>query len=145
MDLKALVFSTLALSLVPCQADIATKPIAKGFERPVWAGVPEGEDGKLWVMEQAGRVWIVDIASGKWSDKPFLDIKDLVSRKSNEEGLLGLAFAKDFQTSGRYYVNYTDKKEQTKIVRYTSKDKTTTDPATAEELMVSQPTVSNQL
>ena len=136
MDLKALVFSTLALSLVPCQADIATKPIAKGFERPVWAGVPEGEDGKLWVMEQAGRVWIVDIASGKWSDKPFLDIKDLVSRKSNEEGLLGLAFAKDFQTSGRYYVNYTDKKEQTKIVRYTSKDKTATDPATAEELMV---------
>lgn len=136
MDLKAVIFSALTVSLLPIHAEIATKPIASGFNRPVWAGVPQGVDGKLWVMEQDGRVWIVDLSTGKWSDEPFLDVRELVSRKGNEEGLLGLAFAKDFETTGRYYVNYTDKAKQTKIVRYTSKDKKTTDPATAEEIMV---------
>jgi glucose/arabinose dehydrogenase len=137
MKLRTLALSAVTASLSPLlHAEVATKPIAKGFERPVWAGVPEGTAGKLWVMEQAGRVHILDVATGEWKGKPFLDISDLVTRKGNEEGLLGLAFAKDFATSGRFYVNYTDKEKQTKIVRYTSKDKLTTDPATAEELLV---------
>lgn len=136
MKLKTLALSIFALSIAPGFAEIATKPVAKGFERPVWAGVPEGVEGKLWVMEQAGRIWIVDLKSGTRSKQPFLDINSLVSRKGNEEGLLGLAFAKDFKTSGRYYVNYTDKEKQTKIVRYVSKDQETTDLSTADELLV---------
>ena len=44
-------------------AEIGTKLVAKGFKRPVWAGVPEGTEGKLWVMEQEGRVWIVDLSN----------------------------------------------------------------------------------
>lgn len=135
MQFKSLLFSALALSVSPAMAEVGTKLVAKGFERPVWAGVPEGVEGKLWVMEQAGRVWIVDLKTGSWEGKPFLDIHEDVSRKGNEEGLLGLAFAKDFATSGRYYVNFTDKEKQTRIVRFTSKDKVTTDPATAEVLM----------
>lgn len=136
MKLKTLALSIFALSLAPGFAEIATKPVAKGFERPVWAGVPEGIEGKLWVMEQAGRVWIVDLETGARSKQPFLDINSLVSRKGNEEGLLGLAFAKDFKTTGRYYVNYTDKEKQTRIVRYVSKDQETTDLSTADELLV---------
>jgi glucose/arabinose dehydrogenase len=143
MDLKSLAFATFALSVASVSAEIATKPIAKGFNRPVWAGVPKGVEGKLWVMEQDGRVWIVDTASGKWSDKPFLDVRDLVTRKGNEEGLLGLAFEKDFLKNGRFYVNYTDKETQTKIVRYVSTDKQTTDPATAEEILVYPSEFSN--
>jgi glucose/arabinose dehydrogenase len=114
---------------------IGVEKVASGFERPVWAGMPAGDDGKLWVMEQAGRVWIVDLKSGERSKKPFLDISKDVSRKANEQGLLGLAFAPDFQKSGRFYVNFTDKDQHTRIVRFTSKDKTTTDPSTAEVLL----------
>lgn len=109
--------------------------VAKGFERPVWAGMPAGSEGKLWVMEQAGRVWIVDLASGKRSDPAFLDIRGEVSRKGNEEGLLGLAFAPDFATSGRYYVNFTDKDHFTRIMRFTTATRTTTNPATGEVVL----------
>ena len=116
-------------------AKIGVEQVARGFERPVWAGVPQGEKGKLWIMEQAGRVWIVDEKSGTRSAEPFLDIRSDVSRKDNEEGLLGLAFAPDFASSGRFYVNFTDNDKQTRIVRFTSKNRTTTDPSTGEILL----------
>ena len=109
--------------------------VARGFERPVWAGMPAGSEGKLWVMEQAGRVWIVDLATGKRSGSAFLDICGEVSRKGNEEGLLGLAFAPDFATSGRYYVDFTDRDHFTRITRFTTANRATTDPATGEVVL----------
>ena len=47
-------------------------------------------------MEQGGKVWIVDEKTGERSGEPFLDVSQEVTRKGNEEGLLGLAFAPDF-------------------------------------------------
>jgi glucose/arabinose dehydrogenase len=125
-------------------AGIGVQQVASGFERPVWVGQPAGIDGKLWVIEQAGRVWIVDAKTGQRSDKPFLDIVFDVSRKGNEEGLLGLAFAPDFQKTGRFYVNYTDRtpnKAITRIARFTANPATLeTDPGTKEVLIsVEQP------
>lgn len=114
---------------------LAVEKVASGFDRPVWAGMPAGSQGKLWVIEQAGQVWIVDLASGKRADEPFLDIRKDVTRESNEEGLLGLAFAPDFETSGHFYVNFTDNGHHTRIVRFTSQNRTTTDPASAETLL----------
>ncbi len=127
-----LVFLAAAL---PCSAAIGVRKVADGFERPVWAGVPKGVDGKLWVMEQAGRVWIVDLESGERSSEPFLDVRDQVTRRNNEEGLLGLAFAPDFEKSGRYYVNFTDNEHHTRIVRFVSENRTTTNAGEGETLM----------
>lgn len=114
---------------------LATELLAKGFERPVWAGAPRSVNDKLWVMEQAGTVWIVDLKTGKRSEKPFLKINDEVSRKGNEQGLLGLAFAPDFDKSGKYYVNYNEKDGDTLIVRFISKDGLTTDEGSAETIL----------
>ena len=111
--MKPNLLALFVASLLPLHAEIAVKEVAKGFERPVWAGMPKDSNGKLWVMEQAGRVWIVDLKTGEKAEKPFLDINSLVSRKGNEEGLLGLAFAPDFAKTGRFYVDYTDKEKQT--------------------------------
>lgn len=124
-------FATLSVS----HAGIRVEQVAKGFERPVWAGVVKDIPGKLWVIEQAGQIWIVDDKTGERQKEPFLDIRKDVSRKGNEEGLLGLAFAPDFAKSGRYYVNFTDKNTQTRIVRFTSSDRKTTDPSSAEIVM----------
>lgn len=128
---------TLFAALSISNAEIGVKAIAKDFERPVWAGVPKGVHGKIWVMEQAGRVWIVDQETGAREKEAFLDIHEDVRRKGNEEGLLGLAFAADFMKSGRYYVNYTDNtpEKQTRIVRFTSQDRKTTRPDSAEVLL----------
>jgi glucose/arabinose dehydrogenase len=130
--------TTLAASLVftsQSHGKLAVKSVASGFERPVWAGMPAGSTGKLWVMEQAGTVWIVDLATGKRNETPFLEIKSNVSRMGNEEGLLGLAFAPDFMKSGRYYVNFTDKEHFTRINRYVSKDRLVTDTTAGETVL----------
>ncbi len=135
MTVRTRILLAFVTSTISLPGAIGVEEVAKGFERPVWAGVPPGTDGKLWIMEQAGQVWIIDEESGGRAEKPFLDIRSEVSRRGNEEGLLGLAFAPDFQTSGRYYVNFTDNDQHTRIVRFTSKDRTTTDPDTAEVLL----------
>lgn len=132
---KATLSALFLATLTSLHADIGVETVAKGFERPVWAGVPKGTKGKIWVMEQAGSVWIVDEKTGERSETPFLDVRKDVTRKNNEEGLLGLAFAPDFEKTGRYYVNYTDKEEQTRIVRFVSKDRKTTDVSTEEVIM----------
>ncbi len=132
---KTTVAAAFFASLAVSQADIGVEQVAKGFERPVWAGVPKGTKGKLWIMEQAGRVWIIDDKTGERSSEVFLDVSKDVTRQGNEEGLLGLAFAPDFEKTGRYYVNYTDKEKQTRIVRFISKDKKTTDASSGEVIL----------
>lgn len=128
--------TAILLGLAPLlSAGVASELLAKGFERPVWAGAPVSAKGKLWVMEQAGTVWLVDLKTGERSKKPFLEITDIVTRKSNEQGLLGLAFAPDFGKSGRFYVNFTEKGGDTRIVRYVSRDGKTTDASRGETLM----------
>jgi glucose/arabinose dehydrogenase len=140
--MKSLIFPTaLILGLAPIMsAGIASELLIKGLERPVWAGAPASAKGKLWVMEQAGTVWIIDLKTGQRSKKPFLEITDSVTRKSNEQGLLGLAFAPDFAKSGRYYVNFTEKGGDTRIVRFVSRDGTTTDASKGETILkIKQP------
>lgn len=123
-----------AALIAPAFAGLSVEKISGGFERPVWLGQPKGTDDKLWVIEQAGRIWTIDATTGARGEKPWLDISHDVSRAGNEEGLLGLAFAPDHANSGRFYVNFTDKKQKTRIVRFTAKDGTV-DPATAETLL----------
>lgn len=130
-SVAAAFLATLAVS----RADIGVEQVAKGFDRPVWAGVPKGAKGQLWIMEQGGKVWIIDEKTGERSGEPFLDVSRDVTRKGNEEGLLGLAFAPDFAKSGRFYINYTDKEKQTRIVRFVSKDKKTTDASSGEIIL----------
>ncbi len=134
MNLSKTLTASLFLLSSLAQGQIATKLLAKGFERPVWAGAPRSVKDKLWVMEQAGTVWIVDLNTGKRSDKPFLKINDQVTRKGNEQGLLGLAFAPDFDKTGRYYVNYNEEDGDTLIVRFISKDGLTTDAGSGETI-----------
>lgn len=132
---KLLLTSTLSALCLPCSAKIGVERVATGFERPVWAGAAPGFPGKLWVIEQAGKAWIVDEKTGEKSKQPFLDITADVSREGNEEGLLGMAFAPDFKESGRYYVNFTDKEQHTRITRFISKDRKLTDPQSAEVIL----------
>ncbi len=135
MNWFLLVATALIAATTVSRAELGVQEVAKGFERPVWAGVPVGIKHELWVMEQGGKVWIVDEMTGERRSKPFLDVSADVTTKGGEEGLLGLAFSPDFIKSGRYYINYTDKEKQTCIVRYNSTDGKTTDLSTKEMLL----------
>jgi len=132
------ILSLLGVTLIGLAATAAAarlEKIAQGLERPVWAGMPKGKDGVLWVVEQAGTVRRLDLKTGQLAAEPFLDIREKVTRKGNEQGLLGLAFAPDFAESGRYYVYYNDHKDRTVVSRFISKDKSHTD-ADSEEILL---------
>ena len=135
MPTKLLTLMTIAVLVWPVHADIRLKEIAAGFERPVWAGMPSHRDDKLWIMEQAGKIHILDLATGKRHATPFLDITSKVTRKGNEQGLLGMAFDPDFENSGRYYIYYTDHDDRICVARYVAPDQITTDQSRAELLL----------
>ena len=66
-----------------------------------------GDDGRALVLEQTGRVWMLD--GDELLPDPFLDLTDRVvdlDRSYDERGLLGLAFHPDFASNGRLFVYY---------------------------------------
>jgi glucose/arabinose dehydrogenase len=102
--------STASSSLSPVPFDpsrltIRLDPVVDGLNSPLAVADPGDGSGRLFVAEQAGRVRIVK--DGELVARPFLDITRRI-RSGGERGLLGLAFAPDFPTDPRLYVDYTD-------------------------------------
>ena len=93
--------------------------VAGGLESPVGLTVAPGERGRLYVLEQAGRIRMV--ANGRVRREPFLDIRRLV-KAGGEQGLLGLAFHPEYRRNRRLYVHYTDVHGDTRLVEYSSRD-----------------------
>ncbi|BDS05488.1 hypothetical protein NT6N_05280 [Oceaniferula spumae] len=117
-SLTALCLSIALSGLPVVHAKVGTELLAEGFKQPVWAESPKGEKDHLWVVEKAGIIKLLNVKSGDKST--FLDISDLIKIKMNEQGLLGLAFDKDYLTNGRFYVYYTNVKGDTEICRFTA-------------------------
>lgn len=105
--------SALAPALV--HPHIALQPVVSGLANPVQITNAGDGSGRLFVVEQQGRIRIVN--GGELAEIPFLDIHDRVSC-CNERGLLGLAFPVSFATSRLFYVNYTDLAGDTVIARF---------------------------
>ncbi|MGH2615238.1 MAG: PQQ-dependent sugar dehydrogenase [Thermomicrobiales bacterium] len=89
--------------------------VADGFAQPVQVVDPGDGSGRLFVVEQIGRIRI--IRDGQVMPDPFLDISDRVSC-CGERGLLSLAFHPDFVTNGMFFVDYTDVNGDTVVARY---------------------------
>jgi Glucose / Sorbosone dehydrogenase len=75
------------------------------FSSPLFVGGPPGDPRRAMVVERDGRIWVV--RDGRRLPRPFLDIHERVI-PSGEQGLLGLAFAPDYQRTGRFYVYYSE-------------------------------------
>ena len=75
------------------------------FERPVLLTHAGDGAGQVYVVEQHGVIHRIDPAAPERTDV-FLDISARVSRRGNEEGLLGLAFDAAYAQNGRFYVYY---------------------------------------
>jgi glucose/arabinose dehydrogenase len=78
------------------------------FARPVFVTAPAGDTQRTFVVERGGAIRLV--IDGVTQPTPFLDISGLVATSDDpddERGLLSMAFAPDYGTSGRFYVYYT--------------------------------------
>ncbi len=78
--------------------------VTKGLAQPVFLTHTGDGSGRLFVVEQPGRIRIIQ--GGTLRGTPFLDIVARV-RSGGERGLLGLAFHPKYSQNGRYIVNYT--------------------------------------
>jgi glucose/arabinose dehydrogenase len=127
--------------------EIAAVRIATGLSRPLYVTAPPGDTSRLFIVEQRGSggvsnrgdIRILNLATGAINPTPFLSVTGLTT--ASEQGLLGLAFAPDYATSGRFYVHYTGIGPTTFVVRYqVSANPDIADPASAEVLLtVPQP------
>ena len=90
-------------------ADVALQLVAEGFVSPVGMVAANDGSGRLFILDQAGTVSIID-ADGNLKTTPFLDLSDRIVELMpdfDERGLLGLAFHPDYATNGRFFVFYT--------------------------------------
>ena len=111
--------------------------VVTGLSSPVFVTAPPG-DARLFVVEKAGNIRIVE--NDTLVDTPFLDIRDLVLNQG-EQGLLGMAFHPEYASNGLFYVSYTDKGGDSRLVEYqVSADPDVADDGTARPILeVSQP------
>lgn len=79
---------------------------ALSFDTPVNIQNAGDGSGRLFVIEQPGRIQVFD-SNNPTSKTEFLNIESIVNDSGYEEGLLGLAFAPDFAARRYYFVYYT--------------------------------------
>ena len=108
----------LPAASLPDPAGYQWQLLISGLSRPVDLAGPQDFPGKLFVLEQAGVIRIIQ--DGVILPEPFLDIRDRVGSGGNEQGLLGIAFHPQFIKNGYFYVNYTDKQGNTVIARFSA-------------------------
>ena len=93
--------------------------IASGFTSPVHATATRSESGRIYVVEQAGRIRVIE--NGRVLPQPFLDIRSLV-QSGGEQGLLSLAFHPNYAENRLFFVNYTNTNGDTRVVEYRASD-----------------------
>jgi len=87
---------------------VRLEPVATGLTAPNWGISAPGDADRLFVVDQDGIVWAVDLSSGAKSI--FLDVSSRLvplgafgPNTFDERGLLGLAFDPDYANNGLLY------------------------------------------
>ena len=118
-----LVVSIAAASALTSASQAGTAPAAPSFRlvalpdleftAPVWVGGAPGSGDTFYVVEQGGTIWSVN---GSVRQR-FLDLSRL-ALVSGEQGLLSMAFATDYATSGRFYVYFVNRAGNGEVRQY---------------------------
>jgi glucose/arabinose dehydrogenase len=133
MRLLRVVSVLLLLGASDALAQIGSQFVAGGFTAPVAVVSDPTEVGRYFVVEQGGRIRVV--RNGVVQPADFLDLTAVVL-DGGERGLLGMALAPDYASSGRFFINYTREPDgHTVIARYRrSADPNRADPASGFNL-----------
>jgi glucose/arabinose dehydrogenase len=129
---------------LPDTSQFQLEQVIDGLRHPLLVTHAGDDSGRIFVVEQTGRIWIV--RDGVLVNTPFINLSGIVSqdvlRGFSERGLLGLAFHPDYAANGLFYVNYTDQQGTTHVVEYSisADNPDMADPESARVLLsISQP------
>lgn len=84
---------------------LALQPFAQGVHQPVGLVSARDGSGRLYAIEQGGRV-VVFSAEGEHLGV-FLNVRERITARGWEQGLLGLAFHPEFADNRRFFIYYT--------------------------------------
>jgi glucose/arabinose dehydrogenase len=98
--------TALLLALLSGSAGAASlETVGSGFEKPIFVTSDPADPDRLFVVERGGTIQLIE--NGELM--PFANLSSLVTPEG-EGGLLSIALAPDFRSSGRLFVYYTGKK-----------------------------------
>ena len=104
--------------------------LVDNFASPVYLTSSPNDSARLFIVEQGGT--IVIRRRDTTLTRPFLDVRGQIDA-GGERGLLSVAFDPNYATSGRFFVYFTNKSGDIRVVRYTvSSDPDSADEATAD-------------
>ncbi len=136
-------FGVLALSAmlsrresVSAQPTIQFIPVASDLSSPLYLTHSRDGSGRLFIVEQPGRILVLPPGAISPLPTPFLDIRSKIS-SGGERGLLGLAFHPQYATNRRFFVNYTRTGDGATIVSEFKASATNSNVAeTAERIII---------
>jgi glucose/arabinose dehydrogenase len=112
------------------------------FDQPVYVTGPPGDRRRLFVVERTGRIRV--LRDGRPLAAPFLDLSPVVNHGGTENGFLSMAFAPDYAKSGRFYVDYTGKDNDVRVLEYRRSTPERADPRTRRlVVLLRKPRVKN--
>jgi len=131
----------VAASTIQAQPTMMVTRVATGLSQPVFASNAPGDPTRMFIVEQGtGSTANIRIFNqgGGVNATPFLTVSGLST--GGERGLLGMAFHPDYQTNGRFYVNFTNTAGNTVVREYTRQSATIADPLSARQIIsITQP------
>lgn len=142
---KLTVAWVVALALVgaaamPSAAGAVSLDQVGAYDEPVFVTSDPANPDRLFVVERKGRIELTT-PSGT---SQFLDISSLVESGFNEQGLLSMAFAPDYSSSGLFYVFYVQAGSGSLRVSELRASGNTANPATLRPVItIPHPTAPN--
>jgi glucose/arabinose dehydrogenase len=82
---------------------LSLQPIGSGFEQPIYVTSDPGNPERLFVVEREGTITLLE----NGTLKPFADLRS-VTTATGEGGLLSIALAPNFDSTGQFFLDYTD-------------------------------------
>jgi glucose/arabinose dehydrogenase len=108
----------LSVPSSPAQQQLSIRPFASGLSALTAIAATSAEPRRLYAVEQVGRIkYFVD---GRLRGT-FLDIRARV-QSGGEQGLLSVAFHPAYARNHRFYVNYTDRSGNTRVIEFRSRN-----------------------
>ncbi|MFL5917450.1 MAG: PQQ-dependent sugar dehydrogenase [Gaiellaceae bacterium] len=124
-----------AALLAPAQQQVSIQPFASGLGALTAIASTRSEPTRLYAVEQLGRIRY--FVNGRLAGT-FLDIHERVV-SGGEQGLLSVAFHPNYARNHRFYVNYTDRNGNTRVVEFRSRNRRGLKSTARQLLFVRQP------